>query len=179
MQPHSWKSVPHPVLAASIAQCASHSDRQVSVLCSLRRGREERLTMLTALGELYCGGRNIDWDVLYPSGGTVVKLPAYPWQRERYWIDEQTTRSSTEKPTLRPVQSEPSQPAAPEKLNDWLYQIVWEPKPRQRSKHRRMKDRHISPRRATSSPACGHSEMNWARSTDCRSLGRSGRTWRL
>ena len=80
---------PHPVLAAAIAQCASHRDRQVSVLCSLRRGQEERLTMLTALGELYSAGHNIDWGMLYPSGGRVVKLPSYPWQRERYWIDEE------------------------------------------------------------------------------------------
>ena len=100
------KSVLIPFLRPRSSQCASHRDRQVSVLCSLRRGQEERLTMLTALGELYGGGRNIDWGLLYPPGGTVVKLPSYPWQRERYWIDEQTTHSSTEKLPMRPVQGE-------------------------------------------------------------------------
>ena len=121
---------PHPVLAASIAQCASHRDRKVSGLCSLRRGHEERLTMLTALGELYCDGRNIDWGLLYRQGGTVVKLPSYPWQRERYWLDERTTPVSTKKFPLSPGQSGARQAAPPAKLNDWLYKIIWEPKPR-------------------------------------------------
>ena len=121
---------PHPVLAASVAQCASHRDRQVAVLASLRRGREDRLTMLTTLGQLYCGGHNIAWPSLYSSGGEVVKLPAYPWQRERYWIEEQTSRLSPEELVTRPVQGEISQLSLPAKLADWLYEIVWEPRPR-------------------------------------------------
>ena len=121
---------PHPVLAASVAYCASHRDRQVAVLASLRRGREDRLTMLTTLGQLYCGGHNIAWPLLYSSGGEVVKLPAYPWQRERYWIEEQTSRLSPEKLVTEPVQGEISQFSLPAKLDNWLYEIVWEPRPR-------------------------------------------------
>ena len=118
---------PHPVLGAAIAQCASSRKRQVTLVSSLRHGREERLTMLTALGELYRVGHNIDWGALYPSNGTVVKLPSYPWQREKYWIAEQTTHSAA-KLLPTPVPSEQGQSAAD--LSDWLYRIVWEPKPR-------------------------------------------------
>jgi malonyl CoA-acyl carrier protein transacylase len=118
---------PHPVLGAAIAQCASGRNHRVTLVSSLRRGREERLTMLTALGELYRVGHNIDWGSLYPAGGTVVKLPSYPWQREKFWLAEQTTDAA---PMLRPkpVPREQGSSAHP---SDWLYRIVWEPKPRQ------------------------------------------------
>ena len=116
---------PHPVLAAAIAQCASGRNRQVTLASSLRHGREERLTMLTALGELYRVGHDIDWGSLYPSRGTVVELPPYPWQREKYWIAE---HASAAKSPPEPVPTEQGQSAA--HLSDWLYRIVWEPKPR-------------------------------------------------
>ncbi|MBZ0278848.1 MAG: polyketide synthase dehydratase domain-containing protein, partial [Anaerolineae bacterium] len=47
----------------------------------------ERATMLTALAALYAQGSEVNWDALYPDGGNIVTLPAYPWQRERYWLD--------------------------------------------------------------------------------------------
>ncbi len=118
---------PHPVLTAAIAQCASDRHRQVTLLSSLRHGREERLTMLTALGELYKVGHNVNWAALYPSSGTVVNLPSYPWQREKYWIAEPTQSAAMLLP--KPVPSDQGQSAA--HLSDWLYRIVWDPKPRQ------------------------------------------------
>src|SRR5277367_1875818 len=45
--------------------------------------------MLEALGALYARGVDPDWTRLFPSGGHVVSLPTYPWQRERYWIETQ------------------------------------------------------------------------------------------
>ena len=79
---------PHPVLAASIMQCASHRGHTATVVPSLRRGQPEPSTMLKALGMLYVHGHKVDWTNVYPSGGRCVSLPAYPWQRKRYWLDE-------------------------------------------------------------------------------------------
>lgn len=84
---------PHPVLAASISQCLSQ--RSGTVLASLRRGQTERATMLTALGTLYTQGYSVDWKKLYPSGGRCVRLPSYPWQRARYWIDRENRGTVT------------------------------------------------------------------------------------
>jgi len=36
---------------------------------------------------VYSFGRDVDWARLYPSGGRSLRLPSYPWQRERYWYD--------------------------------------------------------------------------------------------
>ena len=79
---------PHPVLASSIEQCLASINYPGEVLHSLRRHKDERATMLTALGGLYArSGASVNWDALYPDGGRIVSLPPYPWQRERYWVD--------------------------------------------------------------------------------------------
>jgi acyl transferase domain-containing protein/NAD(P)-dependent dehydrogenase (short-subunit alcohol dehydrogenase family)/acyl carrier protein len=58
-------------------------------VASLRRGRPERAELLASLGRLYSHGCQVDWERLYPSG-TCVDLPAYPWQRKRYWLPAPT-----------------------------------------------------------------------------------------
>jgi acyl transferase domain-containing protein len=40
---------------------------------------------LSALAALYAAGHAVDWDRLCPKGGH-VRLPSYPWQRHRFWI---------------------------------------------------------------------------------------------
>jgi acyl transferase domain-containing protein/NADPH-dependent curcumin reductase CurA len=75
---------PHPVLAPSLEQSLNGNG---IALTSLRRGRPERATLLTALGGLYTRGHTPDWKALYPNKGDYVRLPDYPWQRERYWLD--------------------------------------------------------------------------------------------
>jgi acyl transferase domain-containing protein len=86
---------PHPVLASSIDACA---DGASTVLASLRRNRGERETMLEALAGLYCAGVPIDWRGVFPDGGRLVRLPTYPFQRQRYWF------SPGEAPQPSPVQ---------------------------------------------------------------------------
>ena len=75
---------PHPVLAASIAATLGGSGAEV--LPSLRRGEPERATLLASLGALHCRGVAVDWTAVFPGGGRLVSLPAYPWQRERHWM---------------------------------------------------------------------------------------------
>ncbi len=77
---------PHPVLAASIAECLAEQEPAPRVLASLRRGRPERETMLQACAGVYAAGVTPAWDGLQPEAGQVVSLPAYPWQRKRHWI---------------------------------------------------------------------------------------------
>ena len=78
---------PHPILAGDIARCMSECGRKATVLSSLKRGREERASMLRSLSELYMLKFSVNWDQLYPDGGQLLDLPSYPWQRERYWIE--------------------------------------------------------------------------------------------
>ena len=75
---------PHPVLATSIKECLQHGGFEGDTIFSMRRKKDELLTIREALAELYVRGYDINWQAVNPAG-QVAKLPAYPWQRERYW----------------------------------------------------------------------------------------------
>jgi acyl transferase domain-containing protein len=74
---------PHPVLSVALTQTLDAA----AVLASLRRGRDERETLLEALGSLWVQGQTVDWAGVHPDGGRQVRLPTYPFQRQRYWFE--------------------------------------------------------------------------------------------
>ena len=80
---------PHPVLASSITECLALRGRKASLLCSLRRGEDESASMLAALGALYTIGAPVNWDAFRSASAQFVRLPAYPWQRERHWSESE------------------------------------------------------------------------------------------
>ena len=77
---------PHAALSGAIRQNLAHLDRHGVVLSSLQRGEAEWPAMLHALGALYAQGHTVSWQALYPEGGRCISLPAYPWQRETFWL---------------------------------------------------------------------------------------------
>jgi myxalamid-type polyketide synthase MxaE and MxaD len=77
---------PHPVLEASIAQTLSADDRAWTSLASMVRERDERETMLEALGTLYALGYPLDHSRRNPRPQHTTVLPTYPWQRKRHWL---------------------------------------------------------------------------------------------
>jgi acyl transferase domain-containing protein len=77
---------PHPLLQSSVLQGMQHRGRDGIAQVSLRRGEGERATLLQSLAALYISGRAIAWDRISALRGTVVSLPAYPWQRQRFWL---------------------------------------------------------------------------------------------
>ena len=78
----------HPLLLPAIQQELQALGSAAQTLPSMRREEDEQLVMLESLGGLYAQGSSIDWPRLYPNGGKVVRLPNYPWQRERFWVEE-------------------------------------------------------------------------------------------
>jgi acyl transferase domain-containing protein len=46
---------------------------------------DERATMLQTCGRLWELGSELDWDAVRAGGGRLTRLPAYPFQRTRYW----------------------------------------------------------------------------------------------
>jgi acyl transferase domain-containing protein len=78
---------PHPILLHSIEENLRDSSKRGAVAASLRRGQDERASLLASLGRLYVEGHPVDFCKLHPHGGRVVSLPSYPWQRQRYWVD--------------------------------------------------------------------------------------------
>lgn len=84
----------HPVLANSISECLAQRGSIGTVLPSLRRKESERAILLGSLGKLYTLGYSADWNRLYPQAGHFVRLPSYPWQRERYWQESEESRQA-------------------------------------------------------------------------------------
>ena len=77
----------HPILTHSIAEIAREAGIEVAIAGSLRRGEDDRRALLQAAGELFEAGQELDWTALYPTPYPAIDLPAYPWQRERFWTD--------------------------------------------------------------------------------------------
>ncbi|AGC45620.1 polyketide synthase [Myxococcus stipitatus DSM 14675] len=78
---------PQPALGRYVSQALSRRTLEGAALSSMRKGRDGRTGVLGALGGLHAWGFPVDWARVFPSGGRVVSLPAYPWQRARYWVD--------------------------------------------------------------------------------------------
>jgi myxalamid-type polyketide synthase MxaE and MxaD len=75
---------PHPVLLSPIQ--SSWPERELVTIPSMRRQEDGQTVVLEALGGLHGAGYPLDWSQLAPAG-KLVKLPAYPWQHDRFWIE--------------------------------------------------------------------------------------------
>ncbi|MFI1711923.1 type I polyketide synthase [Streptomyces griseoruber] len=63
-------------------------DRGVLLTPTLRKDRTEAHSLLSAVAGLHLHGGQVDWRALYaPTGATVVDLPTYAFERERFWPD--------------------------------------------------------------------------------------------
>jgi acyl transferase domain-containing protein len=100
---------PHPVLTTGIQETADspvaceppsrqvehggaverHVDpADIAVLGSLRRGEGDAERFLGSLGEAWVRGVEVDWEALIdPANAREARLPTYPFQRRRYWLD--------------------------------------------------------------------------------------------
>ena len=105
---------PHPILLPSVQQTVPTA---TTIACA-RREEPEQAAFLTMLGALWAAGTPIDWRRVMPEGGTMVRLPLYPWQRERHWVDAAEMRPAGAVPSpalLRPD----------EEARGWLYRLDW------------------------------------------------------
>jgi acyl transferase domain-containing protein/NAD(P)-dependent dehydrogenase (short-subunit alcohol dehydrogenase family) len=76
---------PHPILLPSIESSARQADPHVMTIASLRREKPEQVTMLAGLAALYTAGHAVRWERFFPAGGRCVRLPQYPFHRDRCW----------------------------------------------------------------------------------------------
>ncbi len=90
---------PHPVLSYAIKQVLLAKGAPGDVIGTLRRDADEDLALRRCASAHFVKGLDLVWSTLAPSEGQAVSLPAYPWQRESYWLEE--TRAE-EDPAIRP-----------------------------------------------------------------------------
>jgi acyl transferase domain-containing protein/acyl carrier protein len=72
----------HPVLTGAIADTAD-----AATAGTLRRGEGGPQQMVRALAEAWVQGAPVDWRTVVPATPT-VDLPTYPFQHQRFWVDE-------------------------------------------------------------------------------------------
>jgi len=129
---------PHPALLTMAAGAGAEGQLW---LPSLRRGRGDWEVLLESLGRLYVAGGSIDWSGFdRPYRRRRVDLPTYPWQRERYWI-EQTGHPADAKaytaasvgvsqPAEAQARTQPEPGAGAQPAADVGYELAWRPRPR-------------------------------------------------
>ncbi len=78
---------PNPTLAGMGMRCLPEG--AATWLPSLSKGKEDDEQLLKSVGALYVQGGAPNWNAFYEAPlRRRVQLPHYPFQRERYWIDE-------------------------------------------------------------------------------------------
>lgn len=98
---------PSPTLIGMGQRIAT--DPHLVWLSSLRPGRDEWRTMLTAAAELYVRGLPMDWRAFdRPYARRRVALPTYPFQRRRYWTT--AVRENIRTGTTSPLSNTPERP---------------------------------------------------------------------
>lgn len=79
---------PHPTLLQAIQENAESIGKTLHAIGSLEREKDEVFTLLCNVAQAYCTGAKWQWKKFYGINYTRVVLPEYPWQRERYWIED-------------------------------------------------------------------------------------------
>ena len=110
---------PDGVLAAIAEECFCESEpRQAvdppTVLATMKAGHAEVDSLLTALAELWNNGADADWEAtLHGSRAKWAKLPTYPFQRHRYWLENRQADTGVD------LGGSP--------LERWSYEVRWKP----------------------------------------------------
>ncbi|MFD7815688.1 SDR family NAD(P)-dependent oxidoreductase [Streptomyces sp. NPDC059785] len=88
---------PAPVLLGLGARCLPEDG--VGWIPSLRRDREDAHIVGQALGALHHRGVPVDWTAVHRAERPRrTALPSYPWQRERYWFNDEAAGGGAETP---------------------------------------------------------------------------------
>lgn len=75
----------HPVLRGYLNDCLRTQDLQGQVITTLARNDDGCEQLERAGAELILSGAKLDESHWFPVQGQVLALPAYPWQKQRYW----------------------------------------------------------------------------------------------
>ncbi|HEX2084805.1 MAG TPA: SDR family NAD(P)-dependent oxidoreductase [Solirubrobacteraceae bacterium] len=107
--------------------------RIVSLLPARHDPTDATVTALNALARLWVSGTSIDWQGAAPEPARRrrVRLPSYPFQRQRYWIEPADGGAALPAPAPAPAAGPPADPAAAlvslprEETEDWLHLPAW------------------------------------------------------
>ena len=76
---------PHPVLRTYVNECGREKDRNILSVSTIKRQGESKTALLNSLYNCYLAGCSLNTKDVFPSNYQTVKLPHYPWQKEKHW----------------------------------------------------------------------------------------------
>ncbi len=84
----------HPVLSYYIKECLTYANSNGKVIPSLRREKDDNRMLNATICQLYANGHSINWRNILAYEGRFVKLPLYPWQREKCWNETEASKQA-------------------------------------------------------------------------------------
>ena len=91
----------HPVLQNSIGECLAAHGVAADGIPTLRRGQLERAALMASLGALHTAGYPVSWQAVYRQPAPPIALPAYPYQRQHYWLERRAAPQARLRETVR------------------------------------------------------------------------------
>ncbi len=89
---HFLEIGPHPVLARNVTSCLAERNVNGSVGHSLHRKKPELTNLYRNREALFENGCNLCWPQQLPPA-KFIKLPPYPWQKERHWKESENSKA--------------------------------------------------------------------------------------
>ncbi len=104
---------PHATLSGLVSGNAMEAGKTVVAVPSLHRKQEDADSLAAALGTVHCAGAEVDWASATASDYNAVKLPTYPWELKRYWLDSPEAQELLFEPPVHPLLGKRMAAAAP------------------------------------------------------------------
>jgi acyl transferase domain-containing protein/surfactin synthase thioesterase subunit/acyl carrier protein len=79
----------HPVLLSIARTCLGAKGKSATWIATLNRQKSDAESTTEMLVALYLAGHNVNWTAVYADASwRRIALPTYPFQRKRYWIED-------------------------------------------------------------------------------------------
>lgn len=85
---HFVEVSPHPTLLQAIGENAESLQLEVQTAGSIEREKDALYSLMYQVSKYFVNGGRVSWKKLYDLNFSKIQLPAYPWQRIRYWVEE-------------------------------------------------------------------------------------------
>src|SRR5262245_8246857 len=88
---------PHPVLLPIAQMCLGAKSKSANWIAALNRQKQDAESITEMLVALYLAGHNVNWSAVHADAAwRRIPLPTYPFQRKRYWLEEDEDKVDAE-----------------------------------------------------------------------------------
>ena len=116
---------PQPTLLSHISQNLSAEKVDGKTVATLQCRQDGLQSLMETAGELYTVGHALNWRVFYPRPARLAKLPPYPWDLKRHWIDDQDWKQEGNDHSDRKGKARTTAASGPSEHAERFYSLVW------------------------------------------------------